>query len=63
MDLSFSVQALSVHYLAGHAHEHGPGVIPLPRALDDEIARTRLRLLGMTLETPTAEQYARSWRL
>ena len=65
MDLSFSVQALSVHYLAGHAHEHAPGVIPLPRELDDEIARTRLKLLGMTLETPTPEQeeYARSWRL
>jgi adenosylhomocysteinase len=65
MDLSFSVQALSVHHLANHAHEMKPGVIPLPAELDDEIARTRLKLLGMKLEqaTPEQEAYAQSWRL
>lgn len=64
MDLSFSVQALSVHYLAGHAHELKPGVIPLPAEIDEEIARTRLELLGMRLEkvTPEQEAYRRSWR-
>jgi adenosylhomocysteinase len=64
MDLSFSVQALSVHYLAGHAHELKPGVIPLPAEIDDEIARKRLELLGMKLEkvTPEQETYLRSWR-
>lgn len=64
MDLSFSVQALALHYLASHAHELKPGVIPLPAEIDEEIARTRLRLLGMELEKPTPEQqaYARSWR-
>jgi adenosylhomocysteinase len=64
MDLSFSVQALSVHYLAGHAHELKPGVIPLPAEIDDEIARKRLELLGMKLEkvTPEQEAYLRSWR-
>lgn len=64
MDLSFSVQALSVHYLAGHAQELRPGVIPLPAEIDDEIARTRLELLGMKLEKRTPEQaaYLQSWR-
>ena len=64
MDLSFSVQALSVHYLAGHAHELPPGVILLPAEIDDEIARKRLELLGMKLEkvTPEQEAYRRSWR-
>jgi adenosylhomocysteinase len=64
MDLSFSVQALSLHYLARHAHEHSPGVIRLPEEIDQAIARTRLELLGMGLEqaTPQQESYARSWR-
>jgi adenosylhomocysteinase len=64
MDLSFSVQALSVHYLARHAGELSPGVHPLPADIDEEIARARLELLGMRLEetTPEQEAYARSWR-
>jgi len=64
MDLSFSVQALSLHYLARHAHEHSPGVIRLPEEIDRAIARTRLELLGMGLKqaTPQQESYARSWR-
>ena len=47
MDLSFSVQALSVHHLAS-------GKVPLglhafPDELDREIARTKLAMLGVTL--------------
>src|SRR5688500_13803535 len=64
MDLSFSVQALSVHYLARHATELSPGVHRLPADIDGEIALARLDLLGMRLEQATTEQreYARSWR-
>ena len=64
MDLSFSVQALSVHYLARHAGDLRPGVHALPAEIDEDIARARLELLGMKLEEPTTEQreYARSWR-
>jgi adenosylhomocysteinase len=63
MDLSFSVQALSVHYLARHAGDLGPGVHPLPEDIDAEIARTRLSVLGVRLEAVTPEQaaYRRSW--
>jgi adenosylhomocysteinase len=64
MDMSFSVQMLSVHHLARHASEMRPGVHPLPADIDDAIARRRLELLGMQLEEPTTDQleYARSWR-
>jgi adenosylhomocysteinase len=64
MDLSFSVQMLSVHYLARHGRELRPGVHALPAEVDDAIARRRLELLGMKLEEPTADQlaYARSWK-
>ena len=65
MDMSFSVQALSIHYLANHAHELSPGLHPLPEEIDREIASTRLRLLGVRLEEMTAEQkaYLESWKL
>lgn len=64
MDLSFSVQALAVHYLAQHADELKPGVVALPDEIDVAIARTRLELLGVRLEKTTAEQqaYQQSWR-
>ena len=58
MDLSFSVQALSVHYLAGHAGKLAPGVHPLPQEIDLTVARVRLEVLGLGLEGTTPEQEA-----
>ena len=64
MDMSFSVQMLSIHHLARHAGEMAPGVHALPAEIDDAIARRRLEILGMRLEESTRDQleYARSWR-
>src|SRR3989338_7568268 len=64
MDMSFSVQALSLHFLARHADKLKPGVHPLPEEIDTAIARARLELLGVKLEKPTPEQeaYRQSWR-
>ena len=64
MDMSFSVQALSIHHLASHAGDLAPGLHPLPADIDEAIARTRLELLGMRLEvaSPEQEAYVRSWR-
>ena len=64
MDMSFSVQALAIHFLANHAGELTPGLHPLPEEIDREIAITRLRLLGVQLEEMTGEQkaYLQSWR-
>ena len=47
MDLSFSVQALSVHHLAKGGIPAGLNVFPAD--LDAEIARTKLETLGVTL--------------
>jgi adenosylhomocysteinase len=47
MDLSFSVQALSIHRLAGGTVP--PGLNAFPDDLDREIARTKLATLGVTL--------------
>jgi adenosylhomocysteinase len=56
MDLSFSVQALSIHHLASGAA--APGVNRFPDELDDLIARTKLRTLGIELDRATDAQLA-----
>jgi adenosylhomocysteinase len=56
MDLSFSVQALSIHHLAsGRA---APGLQRFPDELDDLIARTKLATLGIELDAPSPAQLA-----
>jgi adenosylhomocysteinase len=54
MDLSFSVQALSIHRLASGGV--APGLHRFPAELDDLIARTKLATLGIELDAPTEAQ-------
>ena len=56
MDLSFSVQALSIHTLAQGALP--AGLNRFPDELDDLIARTKLETLGIVLDDPTDAQRA-----
>jgi adenosylhomocysteinase len=61
MDLSFSVQALSVHRLA--AGKDAPGLHAFPADLDDVIARTKLSTLGIELDSASDAQrrFRESW--
>ena len=63
MDMSFANQALSVEYLVKHKGELSPGVHLLPAEVDQEIASLKLRALGISIDTLTAEQleYISSW--
>jgi adenosylhomocysteinase len=63
MDLTFSVQALSATYLLHHGREMGPGVHELPQAIDEGIARDKLKALGLTIDslTPAQESFLRAW--
>ena len=63
MDMSFANQALSVEYLVKHKGELTPGVHLLPKEVDTEIASLKLRALGISIDTLTAEQleYISSW--
>jgi len=63
MDMSFANQALAVEYLAGEGRELGPGVHPVPEAIDDEIASLKLESLGVRIDTLTPAQleYLRGW--
>jgi adenosylhomocysteinase len=63
MDMSFANQALSVEYLVRNEGELKPGVHLLPQEVDTEIASLKLRALGISIDTMTAEQveYISSW--
>ena len=56
MDMSFAIQALSAEYLAKHQAELVPGVISVPRELDEAVARRKLRAMGVGIDSLSAEQ-------
>ncbi|MHB1435255.1 MAG: adenosylhomocysteinase [Thermoplasmata archaeon] len=64
MDLSFALQALSAEHVARHGLEMEPKVYPVPREIDQAVARASLPNFGAAVDTPTAEQtaYAASWQ-
>ncbi len=64
MDMSFANQALGIEWLLSHAKELKPSVIPIPKALDEEIARLKLEAMGVRLDVLTPEQiaYLASWQ-
>ncbi|HZE72379.1 MAG TPA: adenosylhomocysteinase [Pyrinomonadaceae bacterium] len=63
MDMSFANQALSVEYLVKKKGQLEPGVHLLPKEVDTEIASLKLKALGLSIDTLTAEQleYITSW--
>ncbi|MCD7844503.1 MAG: adenosylhomocysteinase [Oscillospiraceae bacterium] len=56
MDMSFAIQALSARYLADNRGRLSPGVVPVPREIDLEVARKKLATLGVAIDTLTDEQ-------
>jgi adenosylhomocysteinase len=64
MDVSFALQALAAEHLALHREDLVPGVLDVPRAIDDEVARLKLAALGVHIDTLTPEQsdYLQGWR-
>ena len=56
MDMSFAVQALSAEYLAQNRGRLQPGVIPVPRALDEAVARRKLSAMGVEIDTLSQSQ-------
>jgi len=64
MDMSFANQALSAEYVAKHHGELSPQVYVVPEEIDREVARLKLKALGIEIDTmtPEQEQYVRSWQ-
>ncbi len=56
MDMSFANQALAVEHLARTAPSWSAGVLPVPREIDDEVARLKLESLGLRSTRSPREQ-------
>lgn len=56
MDMSFAVQALSAAYLAGQQGALKSGLIPVPRELDEDVARRKLQAMGVAIDRLSREQ-------
>jgi adenosylhomocysteinase len=63
MDMSFANQALSAEYMVKHGNKLEKRVYPVPEEIDREIARLKLRAMGIEIDTLTEEQqrYLSSW--
>jgi len=63
MDMSFANQALSAEWVAKNSESLEPSVYPVPADIDAEVARLKLRAMGVEIDELTAEQeaYLHSW--
>lgn len=63
MDMSFANQALSTEYMVKYGQKLEKRVYSVPEEIDKEIARLKLRAMGIEIDTLTEEQlrYLSSW--
>jgi adenosylhomocysteinase len=63
MDMSFANQALCSAWIARNADQLERRVYPVPREIDREVARLKLKAMGVEIDTLTKEQarYLASW--
>jgi adenosylhomocysteinase len=64
MDMSFANQALAVEWLVTKRGELKSQVYPVPPEIDKEVARLKLRALGVEIDelTPEQDAYLHSWQ-
>ena len=64
MDMSFANQALCAAYLVRKARSMDKKVYGVPAAIDEQIAKLKLRSMGVAIDTLTAEQkrYLAEWQ-
>ncbi len=64
MDLSFSLQALTARYVTEQAGTLARDTLPVPEAIDLEVARRKLESMGVSIDDLSAEQeaYRDHWR-
>ena len=63
MDMSFANQALAAEFAVRNAGKLEKKVYPVPRAIDEEIARLKLKAMGVKIDrlTPEQKKYLASW--
>jgi adenosylhomocysteinase len=64
MDMSFANQALCAEYMVKNATQLKKEVYPVPREIDQEIARLKLSAMGVLIDHLTSDQekYMTSWQ-
>lgn len=65
MDMSFANQALCAEYMVKNAKKLENKVYSVPEKIDKEIARLKLKAMGIRIDTLTPEQrkYLKSWEM
>ena len=65
MDMSFANQALSVEYLVHEGKKLKPQVYPVPKEIDQEVGRLKLKAMGIHIDELTDEQkkYLAGWEM
>ncbi len=63
MDMSFANQALSAEFVVKNSKKLEKKVYPVPEDIDKEIARLKLKAMGVKIDklTPAQEKYLASW--
>ena len=63
MDMSFSLQALSVEWLVKNKNLK-PRVYKVPKEIDNEVAKLKLKAMGIEIDklTPQQKKYLESWK-
>ena len=64
MDMSFAIQALSLEHLVKSYSTMGPQVYNVPEEIDQAVARTKLRTIGVEIDSLSEAQkdYLAGWQ-
>ena len=65
MDMSFSIQCMSLKYLMEHRDEMVPDLFDVPAEIDDLVSKIKLDAMGLKVDTLTEEQvkYLNGWEV
>ena len=65
MDMSFANQALTIEYIVMNKDRLEPRLYSVPLEIDEEVARLKLRAMGINIDELTEEQrkYIESWKI
>ena len=65
MDMSFAIQALSALYLVENRDKLKEKIIDVPKSVDNEVARRKIKFWGFEIDslTPEQEKYLSSWEV
>lgn len=65
MDMTFSTQALALQYLIEHRSELRPGIVPITRSIENDVASAKLQAYGVEIDQLSKGQheYLTDWRV